>query len=413
MVDGTLPSPVSASSAPAPRGWPVVLMIAVLMAMSPLTMDMYLPSLPVLADDFAASPAQIQLSLTGVLIGLAAGQLVVGPLADAFGRRRPVLIGLTIHIVASLACALATSAEMLAGIRLLQGLSLAAVSVVCFATLRDLFAGGDYARVMSRMFLILGMAPVIAPAIGTAVLVATSWRWIFVALAIVGAILLVTASIAFPETLAPENRRSARPRATLGTYRDLLRDTHYTALVLVGAMMFSMMFSYIAGSSFVLQDGYGLSAGQYSAVLAANGALLAAVAQCNPLLIRRFGPARVLACATVTGVTASLLLVAALSVGTPSLPLLLGLLAVPVGVYGLSMPNSQGLALNGQGARAGSAAAIMGFAQFVVASIVAPLGGLGGVDGVLMASMMAGVSAVAAATMLLVVRRHTDSMQVR
>ncbi len=388
-------------------------MIAVLMAMAPLTMDMYLPALPVLADDFAASPSQIQLSLTGVLIGLAAGQLVVGPLADASGRRRPVLIGLSVHILTSLACALSTSSEMLAGIRLLQGLSLAAVSVVCFATLRDLFAGADYARVMSRMFLIIGMAPVVAPAVGTAVLAVADWQWIFVALAAFGAALLAVASVAFPETLPIERRRSARPHATFETYRDLLRDSHYLALILVGALMFSMMFSYIAGSSFVLQEGYGLSAGQYSAVLGGNGVLLACIAQVNPLLIRRFGPAHVLIFATLTGVTASLVLVTALAVGPPPLPALLLLLAMPIAVYGLSMPNSQGLALNGQGARAGSAAAIMGFTQFVIGSIVAPLGGLGGVDGVLMASLMAGVSGGAAVIMLLVVRKHTDSMQVR
>lgn len=376
-------------------------------------MDMYLPSLPTLSDEFDASASQIQLSLTGVLVGLALGQLLVGPLADAFGRRRPVITGLTIHIAASLACALATSAPALASIRFVQGLSLAAVSVVCFATMRDLFAGAAYARAMSRLFLILGMAPVVAPAVGTIVLSVASWRWIFVSLAITGVVLLILAVTAFPETLPPERRRSAHPRATFATYASLLRDSHFMALITVGALMFSMMFSYIAGSSFVLQDGFNLSSGQYSAVLAANGVLLAVVAQCNPFLIRKFGPARVLIGATGTGMLAALVLVLVLSLGSAHLALVLVILAVPIGVYGLSMPNSQGLALNAQADRAGSAAAVMGCLQFVVASILAPVGGLGGVNGVLMASLMAGLAAAAFAIMLIIVRKHDDAMAVR
>lgn len=389
-----------------PRARRVIVIAATLMSLAPFTMDMYLPAMPRMAEDLAASPSQIQLSLTGVLIGLALGQLIVGPLADALGRRRPVLIGLACHVGASLLCFMADDATVLAGVRLLQGLSCAAVTVVSMATVRDLFAGAEYARVMSRMFLILGVAPVVAPAIGGGMLTLADWPSIFLALAVLGLALLVVAVVGFPETLPPERRGQATLRATGTAYASLLRDPTYLALIVVGGLMFSTLFSYVAGASFALQDRFGLSEQQFALVFAGNAVCLTVVAQLNPMLIRRFGPARVLMGATTLGLASAVVLLILLTALEGGLVSVIVVLAFSVAGYGLSMPNSQGLALNRQGHRAGTASALMGFTQFVIGSVVAPVVGLGSADGTAMAVSMVVATAGASGLMWGVVRRH-------
>lgn len=391
----------------------VVVVIALLMSVSPFTMDMYLPAMPEMARDLDAAPSQIQLSLTGVLVGLALGQLVAGPLADVFGRRRPVLVGLTGHIVASLLCFAAHDPYLLAGTRLLQGLSCAAVAVVSMATVRDLFAGSAYARVMSRMFLVIGVAPVLAPTIGGGVLAVAEWPFIFLALAGLGTVLLVVAATSLPETLPPERRGRPTFTAVRASYRALLGDRTYLALILVGGLMFSTLFSYVSGASFVLQGRFGLSEQQFALLFAANAVGLTLLAQVNPLLIRRFGPANVLTFATVLGLFSSALLLPLLAFGEAPLGAVVAVLALSVAGYGLSMPNSQALALNGQGHRAGTAAALMGFTQFSVASLVAPVVGLGGADGTAMAGAMLTATACASGVMWRAVRRNPEAMAVR
>ncbi|GAA4752849.1 multidrug effflux MFS transporter [Nocardioides endophyticus] len=402
-----------ATSTPGRNAARTIAIVAVLMSVSPFTVDMYLPALPRIQHDLGATPSQVQLSLTGVLLGLALGQLVIGPLADAFGRRRPVMIGLACHVLASLLCFQAHDVFLLAGLRFLQGLACAAVAVVSMATVRDLFAGADYARVMSRMFLVIGIAPVIAPAIGGVILSFTDWSAIFLGLAGLGLGLLVISIVAFPETLPPERRNPPTFAASATSYRALLSDPTYLALILVGGLMFSTLFSYVSGASFVFQDRFGLSAQQFTVVFASNAVALTVLAQVNPMLIRRFGPARVLTCATVTGLASAVALLLMLTVLDAGTVPVIGALAVSVASYGVSMPNSQGLALNRQGHRAGTAAALMGFTQFVIGSMVAPTVGLGGADGVAMAATMVAATAGATTLMVVVVRRHPDTMAVR
>ena len=167
----------------------LVLVLGALIALGPLTIDMYLPAFPRIGDELGASDSAVQLTLTGMLLGLAVGQLVIGPLSDAFGRRRPLVIGLCAHSAASLLCAIAPTVVVLAAVRVVQGLAGAALSVVAMAIVRDLFAGVGVARIMSRLMLVIGLAPILAPSIGSLVLGFTSWRGIFVVLA--GAALLV------------------------------------------------------------------------------------------------------------------------------------------------------------------------------------------------------------------------------
>ena len=233
----------------------LVLVLGALIALGPLTIDMYLPAFPAISADLGASASATQLTLTGMLGGLALGQLVIGPLSDALGRKRPLVTGLLAHGSASVLAALAPSIYVLATVRVLQGFAGAAVSVVAMAIVRDLFSGYAVARLMSRLMLVIGLAPIIAPSIGGTILSWTSWRGIFAVLAAAAVLLTAVTVLGVRETLLAERRRPANLRATLSTYRSLVRDRSFLALVFIGGLMMSAMFAYVSGSSFVLQDG--------------------------------------------------------------------------------------------------------------------------------------------------------------
>ncbi len=384
----------------------LIIVLGSLIALGPLSIDMYLPAFPELAAELGASESAVQLTLTGMLGGLAFGQLVIGPLSDAFGRRRPLLIGLVAHAFASLACALAPSIAVLGVVRVVQGFAGAAISVVALATVRDLFSGSAVARTMSRLMLVIGLAPILAPSVGGLILQVTTWRGIFVVLAVAAVVLVGVAFFGLRETLPPERRRSARIGATLATYRSLLQDRTFVALVLIAGLMFSSLFVYVAGASFVLQDGYGLDAQTFGLVFGANSLTLTVFSQLNPALIRRFGPANVLTFAIGLSIVSAALIVAAGATGFGGLPGVLLPLGVVLGAAGLAMPNTPALALSRHGEAAGTASAMLGFTQFGVGAAVAPLVGLfGGSSAVPMGVVMLAVTVLAAVLMFGVVRR--------
>jgi DHA1 family bicyclomycin/chloramphenicol resistance-like MFS transporter len=391
----------------------LIIVLGSLIALGPLTIDMYLPAFPQLADDLDASAASVQLTLTGMLGGLAFGQLVIGPLSDAFGRRKPLVTGLVVHGLASLLCALAPSIAVLSVVRVLQGFAGAAISVVALATVRDLFSGIAVARTMSRLMLVIGLAPILAPSIGGFILQVTDWRGIFVVLAAAALVLVGVALVGLRETLPVERRRSPRIGATLRTYRSLLRDRTFVALVLVAGLSFSSLFVYVSGASFVLQEGFGLDARTFGIVFGANSAALTIMSQLNPRLIRRFGPVNVLTGAILTAVAASFaLLIAGLAGG--GIVTVLAPLMVVLASAGLAMPNTPALALNRHGEAAGTASAMLGCIQFGVGALVAPLVGVfGGTTAAPMGGVMLVVTSLAALLMFAVVRRDPSVHAVR
>ena len=400
-------STVSRVTAPTGRRYlQLVVVLGALIALGPLTIDMYLPAFPSLSADLNASDSATQLTLTGMLGGLAFGQLVIGPLSDAFGRKRPLMTGLLAHAVASLLAALAPSIYLLATVRVLQGFAGAAISVVAMAIVRDLFSGNAVARLMSRLMLVVGLAPILAPSIGGVILKWTSWRGIFGVLAGIAVLLTVVALIGLRETLPVERRRPANLGATLRTYRSLVRDSAFLALVFIGGLMMSAMFAYVSGSSFVLQDGYGLDEVTFGLVFGLNAAGLTVASQLNPLMIDRFGVVNVLSGAMLTGLLASSVLVLVGLTGAGGLPAVLVPLAVVVASVGLALPNTPALALTRHGEAAGTAAAMLGAVQFGVGAVVAPLVGLfGSTSPVPMAAVMVTVTALASVLMYGVVRR--------
>jgi MFS transporter, DHA1 family, multidrug resistance protein len=391
----------------------LILVLGSLIALGPLSIDLYLPAFPQLVGDLDTSDSAVQLTLTGMLGGLAFGQLVIGPLSDAFGRRRPLVIGLVVHALASVLCALAPSIYVLSAVRVLQGFAGAAISVVALATVRDLFSGVAVARTMSRLMLVIGLAPIVAPSIGGLILQVTDWRGIFVVLAAAAVVLVGVALVGLRETLPVERRRSARLGSTLRTYRSLLADRTFVALVLVGGLMFASLFVYVSGASFVLQTGFGLDERTFGLVFGANAAALTVVSQVNPTLIRFFGPLNVLTGAIlVSAVAAGALLVAGLS-GAGLLAVLAPLMVV-LGMAGLAMPNTPALALTRHGEAAGTASAMLGCIQFGVGALVAPLVGLvGGSTAAPMGAVMLGVTGLAAVLIFAVVRRDPTVHAVR
>ncbi|HLM13163.1 MAG TPA: multidrug effflux MFS transporter, partial [Reyranella sp.] len=324
----------------------MIVVLGALVALGPLTIDMYLPALPKIADDLSVSSSVAQLTLTGTLAGLALGQLIVGPLSDSLGRRRPLMAGIVLHMLASMLCLFAPNIEVLGVARLLQGMGAAAGMVVAIAVVGDLFAESVAATVLSRLMLVLGVAPVVAPSLGAAVLLKASWHWVFAVLVVLAGLLLLMAALALPETLPASHRRPLKVRSIAATYVELLRDVRFVILVLVAALGMSGLFAYIAGAAFVLQDHYGLDQQVFALVFGAGAVALIAATQFNVVLLRRFAPQTIVVWALVGASLAGVVFVglAFAHIG--------GLLAfvLPVWVIlaamGLVIPNAPAVALS-------------------------------------------------------------------
>ena len=387
-----------------PKTARTALTLGAFVALGPLTIDMYLPALPTIATELETTSAAVQLTLTGTLVGLALGQLVLGPLSDRFGRRRPLIAGTALHGLASLLVLVAPNIAVLGVLRLLQGVGTAAGAVIAIAVVRDLFDGRAAATMLSRLFLVIGAAPVLAPTIGGEVLRFTSWRGVFVILAVYGLLLLAVGLFLLRETLPPERRSSSGVTGTLRGYRSLFGDRAYVGLVLVAGLTMAGLFSYVSGSSFVYQEEFGLDEQQFGLLFGAGAFWLIAATQLNPVLLRWFSPAQVLVTGTLAGAAAGAVLLALSATGTG------GLFAVAIPLWavlfacGLALPNAPALALSRHGEAAGTAAALLGAVQFGVGAAVSPLVGLLGNDAVAMGAVIVASLVLAIVVLFAVVR---------
>lgn len=394
------PAPAPPSDAAAPRSLTkYVLLLGSMCALPAISTDIYLPSLPEVARDLQTSATAAQLTMTGMLIGAAVGQLVVGPVSDRFGRRRPVLVGVAAHVVTSLLCMVAPTIGLLIGLRTAQGFFNASASVVAMAVIRDRFVGSTASRLLSRLMLVIGVAPLFAPSIGGLIAGHAGWRAVFGALALFGVGLWVVVWRKLPETLPAERRRDGGLRTALGGYRRLLGDRHFVALALLPSLGVAVLMSYVVASPFVLREGYGLSAAQFSVLFAVNGLGLVGGAQVNAALVRRVSPIRIVRVVQPLSVALTgVLLVLALT-GAGGLPALLVVLWCILALVNFVPPNASALALSRHGQIAGTAAACIGALQAGVSGVVSPLSGLLGGDAVAMAVVM--VSAASAGLLVL------------
>jgi len=382
----------------------LILVLGLLVALQPFTFDLYLPALPALGRSLHTSDSAVQLTLTGTLVGAAIGQLLVGALSDRFGRRRPLLGGIAVHIVASLACATAGDVAVLGGMRVLQGLGAAAAAVTAMAVVRDLYSGSAAAAMISRLILVVGVSPILAPSVGAGLLRTTDWRGIFFTLAGIGLVLALLSGGLLRETLPPARRHASGSGRAVAAYRTLARDRAYLGLVAIAALSMGVIFAYVSGSTFVLQDEYGLSQQQFGIVFAINAVASIGAPQLNVVLLRWVDPHRVLQAALGTGAALTLVLAVIGATGWGGLPALLVALFFTLGCCGLTGPNAAALALTRHGESAGTAASVLGTVQSLSGAVMAPLVGVFGNDARAMTGLIAVLIITALAVLLVVAR---------
>jgi DHA1 family bicyclomycin/chloramphenicol resistance-like MFS transporter len=357
-----------------------------------MSIDLYLPAFPEMTRHFGVGQASVQLTLTTCLAGLAFGQLLAGPCSDAMGRRRPLLIGLAVFVVASVCCAFAPSAAALTGLRLVQGLAGAAGLVIARAVVRDLYSGVALARFFSLLMCVHGLAPILAPLIGSQLIQVLPWQGLFAVLAGYGVLLLVGVTFGLPETLPPSARCQGGLRPIGRVMRELLTDRRFVGYALASGLVFAAMFAYIAGSPFVLQQIYGLTPQLYGVVFGVNALGLAALSQLNRLLLRRLSQRWLLTAGLVVATFGGVILITAVLVGF-GLPAILTALFIVVASVGVVLPNSTALALSDRPEQAGSASALLGALQLLFGAVAAPLVGASGANtAVPMAALMCGLT---------------------
>jgi MFS transporter, DHA1 family, multidrug resistance protein len=372
-----------------------IVLLAALSAFGPLCLDMYLPGLPPLSRDLHATAAAAQLTITACMVGLGVGQVIAGPVSDARGRRRPLLTGLVAYVASSVACAVAPSVGVLAATRLVQGMAGSVGIVIARAIVRDLSGGAVAARLFGVLMGITGVVPVAAPLIGGQVLLFTSWRGVFILLAILGLPLIVATAIMLPETLPVHARHSGGLRGVLVRFGALARDRRFMPYAVAFSLSFAAMFAYIAGSSFVLENIYGISPQLFSVIFAINSGGLITLSLVGSRVVGRRGSAWLLRRGLVGTAIASLAaLVATLS--HAGLGPLLVCFFVLLCANGIVLPNGTASAMAAQSGSLGAASALLGLGQFGSGALVAPIVGVAGSHNALPMAIVIAVAGTAA-----------------
>ncbi|MGW7441836.1 multidrug effflux MFS transporter [Kitasatospora sp. NPDC054795] len=387
----TTPDPASlAAPAPAPApatatgqarpGWAVIAALGGIAALGPLTTDLYLPGLPAIADDLVAQPAAVQLTLTFSMLGVAAGQLLFGPLSDRYGRRRPLLAGLVLYTLASVACVFAPNLTVLIVGRFVQGAAGSAGLVIGRAVSRDRFQGVALLRFLASIALISGLAPILAPIIGAQLMRFTSWRGTFGVLTALGLLLTLVSFGVLRETLPPETRDRGGVGAALRTMGRLLRNLPFLGLALTSSLAFGALFGYISGSSTVLQDVYQVSPQTYSLLFGLNSFSIVVMTQVNGrVLAPRFTQRALMLGSLAAAVAAGAALVLLTTVWDFGLAGFCPPLFAMMGSLGVLLPNTAAQALGlVEPQVAGTASALLGTGNFLCGAVVAPLSSLGG-----------------------------------
>lgn len=384
-----------------------VVVLGALTALGPFTVDLYLPAFPQVEADLGVSTALIQLTLTATTLGFAVGQLLVGPWSDAVGRRLPLILATSLHVGASLGVALAPDIAWLMVFRVLQGFGAAAGGVVAMATVRDLFGGYPLVRMLSRLSLVNGLAPILAPVIGSQLLLVMPWRGLFLVLAAYGVIIVIAASLLIVETLPPERRVTAGHATLRDRYRSLFSDRIFIGVAIIGGMSFSGLFAYLSASPFLFQEVYGLDPQGYGLLFALNSIGVVAGVQISSRLARRIPPPWILAGSTLvllgSAVAIIVLDLAGAGFWGTVVPLWFFITAC-----GFGFPMVQALALVNHGSEAGTAASLLGALNFGLAGLLSPIVGLFGIaNAIPMGTVMALTSVVSIVSLWAIVRPRT------
>lgn len=380
-----------------------ILVLGALVALGPFTIDLYLPAFPSVAADLSVDATAIQLTLTATTLGFALGQLLVGPWSDSVGRRLPLILATALHIVASFGVALAPDITWVSVFRVVQGVGAAGGSVVAMAMVRDLFGGQPLVRMLSRLALVTGLAPILAPVIGSQLMLVLDWRGIFYFLAGYGILVIATTAVFLVETLPAARRRDVGHSSARERYTALFADRAFIGVALVGGMTFSGLFAYLSSSSFLFQDDYGFSPQEFGLLFAINSFGVVCGVQASSFLTRRVGPQWILFSA-IGGMLISATAIVVLDQLNAGL---IGIL-IPLWVFilfcGFALPMLNVLALANHGSEAATAASLLGAVNFGLAGAISPVVGAFGISAHTMGSVMMATSITSVALMLVLIR---------
>ncbi len=374
--------------------------LGLLAMLQPLATSFYLPALPSLATDLGATVPQAQLTVSAALIGLAVGQFVIGGLSDRWGRRRLMIAGMALFTVATALCAVAPTMGILIALRLVQGFAGAAGPVIARASIRDVTFGTQTAQALSRLLAVIGIAPIVGPILGSVILMFTSWRGLFVALALIGVVSLAAALIWFPETLPKEKRLGAKPIGSKGAVRELLSDRRVVIVLTITTLLGIVSFSWSSTSPFYFIDWYGLTPLQYAAIVGTNSLAFVIGATINSRSVTLIGPRSALIRGLII-MTCGAAMVAVTTIVKAPVAWPIVLIVLVMGAYGGMIANAQVLGLGPHGRVAGTMSALLGTAQFLGGAIVPPI-----VTGILgpVATLPVLLLAASGSALLLVVR---------
>lgn len=354
----------------------MALILGLMSTIGPFAIDMYLPAMPTIAGDFGASVATAQLTLTTYFIAFAVAQLFYGPASDMFGRKPPIYFGLGIFAVASIGCAIAPNIETLIAWRFVQGLGAAGVMAIPRAIIRDRYTGAEATRLMSTVMLVISVSPMLAPLIGSLIIVPFGWRSVFLAVTFATGCALLINMFALPETLDKKDRMAFNMKDMLKSFGILIRDPAFMGLTFIGGLGMAAFFTFLGSASFVYMDFYGLTPTEFSLAFAINAAGFFVASQFAANLMSKFGPVLLVRGATFCYAVAALILFGGFMVGVGSLAFMIGMLIIANMFMGFIMPSAMVLSLEDHGPIAGAAASLGGTLQMLVATIAMVLGGL-------------------------------------
>jgi MFS transporter, DHA1 family, multidrug resistance protein len=351
----------------------IILILGALAALGPFAIDMYLPGFPAIAKDLRTDISHVALSLTSYFVGISVGQLIYGPLVDRFGRKKPLLIGLSIFIVASIGCALAPSVEWLIGLRLLLALGGCVGMVASRAVVRDVFPVSEIPKVYSMLMLVMGVAPIIAPTIGGFVTASFGWRYIFVVLSAIGLAVLLIVGFLLPESKGADKTLSLKPKRVLGDFLSVLKNPVFLTYAFAASTAQAGLFAYITGSPYVFMELFGLSETHYGWVFGLNACGFIAGSQANNLAMKRHTSAQITLTSGIFQFGAAILLLTGNYFGFIGTEGSLILIFCYLFSLGFISPNAAALALGPFARNAGSASAIMGSTQMAIGAIASAL----------------------------------------
>jgi DHA1 family bicyclomycin/chloramphenicol resistance-like MFS transporter len=354
----------------------LILILGLLSAIGPFSIDMYLPGFPAIAENLHTTVDRVAYSLTSFFIGICAGQLLCGPLLDRFGRKTPLCIGLVLYILASIGCSLSKSVEVLIAFRFLQAIGGCVGMVAPNAIVRDVFPVEENAKVFSMLILILGVSPILAPTVGSYIISAFGWPIVFVVLTIVTALVLVAVIIWLPETKRPDPTFSLKPGPILKGFADVIKQPQFATYAFAGAIASAGLFAYLAGSPFVFMELYGVSDTQYGWIFGAIAAGLIGCSQLNNVLLKKYSSAQVIKVVLLTQSAVGLILVIGIATGLLGLYSTIFLMFLFLSCQGFTFPNSAALAMAPFTKGAGSASALMGAFQMACGAIASALVGV-------------------------------------